>query len=879
MKTFKTFGLLLIASIFTFGLTSCVKDIKQATTPVLSGVSVPTTANMGDSIVFSATITDQTALSTLKARLYYGEDLMDECVIRTKANGTYTGKVYAPYFKDIPNGDITITLIAQNIEFGLVTEEHTVALTRPDWNYLNIVSEDGMIYKMERKSQYYYEYTGNLPQTVSCFIYSPDITAAEMAAGKNKIQWGATLGTITEWGTSAIKFTNSTAGTYTISFNTKTYEAAPFADPVTFAGQSLTAVSDTQAKCELNLTQGQTIKVAGMSLDDVWIDPDYFSKNNSSSMKFLGATGKYRVTLDSELKYFCVERMNGSDLSTYDDGNSFWLIGWGAGKPNPTDNNINWDTSRGLCMNKVSDNVFSVTTQLVAGFSFKFFYQKGWGGELKGANYASFQSNLVVMTDAGNFEPIADYTYDFTKSYTITLDLTGGINAVKMTMAEYGTEPEDPNVVRFAGEEMTTTDGGVSYTADVSLKQGQVIKTTAIDFSKLQIDPDFFSYDGENMTFLPVGGDYRITLYTGMFFKVERLAGSDLDKWDTDQHAIWLIGGHVGKPDAINYNIDWTESSGLCMAEIKDKVFQITFKIDLTGNDASFKFFYQRGWGGEFGKADSYSSYQSDLVKLTDSGNFDCKLDPNPIKADQFYRVTLDATEFASTGRLKMSMAEYTPTIVKPTPKFNGESMTKDSDGNYYIDTDLSQGKAIPTTNIDLTSLWIDPDWFSYDGTSLKFLAIDGSYRIILQDGKLFRVWHMNGDTPSHFDTDSQAIWMIGGHVGTPDAIDYNTQWWESRALCMAQWTRGIFRLTFKIDLTDNDASFKFFWQNGWGGEFGKEDCYSSYQSDLVKINGGNFDCKLDPNPIQADTFYTVTLDATSYTTTQKLKMTMVKAQ
>ncbi|MCI2081768.1 MAG: DUF5121 domain-containing protein [Bacteroidales bacterium] len=873
MKNLKTIGLFFLASILSFGLASCVKDVKETTTPVLTDISIPDEIEMGDSLVFSATVTDETALSTLKARLYYGEDLMDETVIRTKTNGTYTGKVYAPYYADLYNGDITVDLVAQNIEFGLVTEEKTVALKRPNWDYLTLVSEDGTTYRMDRDSNYYYEYTGDLPQTVSCYIYSPDVTDEEIAEGKNQLVWGTTLGKITLGGTSTINFANSVAGVYTISFNTKTYAAAPFADPITFAGNSLEAISDSRSDCEVELTEGQTIKVTGISLDDFWIDPDWFTQNNTTSMTFLGDTGKYRITLDTDLDYFIVERMNGDDLSTYDDGNSFWLIGWGVGKPDPTVNNVNWNTDNGICMNKVSDNVFSVTTKLEAGFDFKFFYQKGWGDnqELDGANYSSYQSDFVTLTDSGNFQPIEGMDYDYTKSYTITIDLTNGVDAAVMTMKEYGAAEEDPNVVRFGGVEMTSDDGGETYVADVTLTQGAKIKTTAIDFTNLWIDPDWFSYDGDQLTFLPLTGDYRVTLYPGKFFRVERLNGDALSQWDTDQHSIWMIGGQVGKPNATDYDIDWNESSGLCMAEISEKVFQITFKINLADNGASFKFFYQRGWGGEFGSTDSYSSYQSDLVNLTDAGNFDCNLDPNPLEDDQFYRVTIDAT----STPLKMTMEKYQETVVNPIPKFNGEAMTESSDSVYTLDTSLSQNETISTSNIDLSSLWIDPDWFSYDGTDLKFLAIDGDYRITLYENKFFRVEHLNGDALSQWDTDQNAIWMIGGHVGKPNATDYNINWDPSYGLCMAQWQKGIFRVTFQVYLVD-DTSLKFFYQRGWGGEFGSTDSYSSYQSDLVTLtDSGNFDCTLDPNPLANDTFYTVTIDATS----TPLKMTMAKAE
>ena len=67
-------------------------------------------ALFGDSLPFTIKASDvDVPLSTLKAQLFYGEEQVSETVIRTKTSGSdYTGKIYIPYYANIPNGKATL---------------------------------------------------------------------------------------------------------------------------------------------------------------------------------------------------------------------------------------------------------------------------------------------------------------------------------------------------------------------------------------------------------------------------------------------------------------------------------------------------------------------------------------------------------------------------------------------------------------------------------------------------------------------------------------------------------------------------------------------------------------------------------------------------
>lgn len=439
MKKYKS---IVFALAGLLSLAACEDDDMAPGNPVINSTAEIGAAMFGDSLSFSAGVTDaDVPLSTLKAQLFYGTEKVSETVIRTKTNGDYSGKIFVPYYANVPNATATLKLVLQNIHFTITEKEYDLQLTRPDYPYLTLVTADKEI-KMERIGLYQYKATAEFPQKVKGYIKTPTVSAQG-----NEIVFGWASGAITQGTTNAISFSNTTAGTYDIDFNTMTYEAAPFIK-LMFAGSEMTMVDDNNYKIEKEFTQGQVIEVSGIAnFDEWWIDSDFFSKGTDGKLTFLPATGKYRITANFERNYFIVEHMNGNDLSALDkDGNAIWVIGWGIGKPT-YDNNVNWNTDKALCMAKVGDKKFQLTFKpypvtfntdgtIANKYDFKFFYQKGWGGEFTGSNYVSTQTDMIFMTESGNFQAAEDLILDPTKEYVITLDVSQGNAKVVMTLAE-----------------------------------------------------------------------------------------------------------------------------------------------------------------------------------------------------------------------------------------------------------------------------------------------------------------------------------------------------------------------------------------------------------------------------------------------------------
>ena len=97
MKTFKIFCM---ASLAALCLSACNNNDDDPLPrgdgkPVITSQDVPTSALFGDSLSFSANCKDEggVALSTLKAYLYFDDEVVGQTTLRTKTEGNYKGKV------------------------------------------------------------------------------------------------------------------------------------------------------------------------------------------------------------------------------------------------------------------------------------------------------------------------------------------------------------------------------------------------------------------------------------------------------------------------------------------------------------------------------------------------------------------------------------------------------------------------------------------------------------------------------------------------------------------------------------------------------------------------------------------------------------------
>ena len=663
MKTLKYIALSLLVAAST---TACKDDPELLTTdvgPEMTVVSADASGVYGGKVNFEVTMTDRYALSTLKAQVFFDDEMVAEEVIRTKEDGTYSGSVTLPFYKNIPDGDATLRLVGQNVRFGTTTVERSLAVSRPKPAYLTFVLGDAE-YRMEpTDNDYEYAVTDDFPQKPQGYIATPELDASGSVV---TFGYDSESGGVVADSTDAIPFANSNAGEFTITFNLLTFEGSPFIK-LLFGETEMTMVDNDNYSIVTTLTKDQTYTLTGVSDFADWdVDRDFFERADASdpeTLTFLPMTGMYKVTANFKHSYLKIEAMkSATELATLgDDGSgAIWAIGGtDVGKPT-LKNAASWSPEDGgMCLARVADKKYQLT--LVAGislnassFDFKFFHQKTWGGEF-GGDDISTASDIVKISDSGNLGLVEGKTLDLGGIYRFTVDITGGNKAAVLTVEKVGEQQLPPADITVNGTSMTQLDVD-NYPLDLDLTQGQTLSLGGADaFIPAWINPDFFEVaSATSVKLVPVSGKYRITanLATRVIDALVLNAdGSGLATLSDDGHgAVYFIGYGIGSPAAADQP-GWTTEKGVCVPESAPGIYTMTAQAGLEGSTTlgqrfrvsgwSGKFFRNRGWDG----LGTFSLAQGTEAFLAIAGDGNIEIASGvTLEEGATYRLTLDVT-------------------------------------------------------------------------------------------------------------------------------------------------------------------------------------------------------------------------------------------
>jgi hypothetical protein len=436
-------------AVLCIGIVGACSDDKGAGAgnPVINLKSTFSGAHFADSLPFTIEASDaEVPLSTLKVRLYYGEEQVAETVIRTQTNGEYSGKIYVPFYANTPNSAATLKLVLQNISKTITEQEIDLPLTRPDFPSLTFVAADEQEYTMARTGSYQYAATATFPAAETPGY----IKAAAFGDNGNALTWGWDGSAVALGSTANIPFSDLLPA-HTITFNTLTFEAAPFIEPhPTINGQPLTVVDDDHYTIDLDLTQGQDIVVENInSFSAWWIDPDWFT-NNAGNLTFNAVTGEYRITADYERKFLRVEVLDGGGnlATTQTDGTgAIWVMGMDIDKPLWMSSGLEWSSSDRwalpkLCLAPITDKIHQIS--FVAGssaginwdwFEFAFYHQKGAAGtQFTDATLSLTPTTFVEIKSGGNVARKTNLSPG--KTYVFKIDATAGISNAVLTVTE-----------------------------------------------------------------------------------------------------------------------------------------------------------------------------------------------------------------------------------------------------------------------------------------------------------------------------------------------------------------------------------------------------------------------------------------------------------
>ena len=614
MKTLKYIALSLLAAACT---TACKDDPELLTTdvgPEMTAVSSDASGVFGGKVGFEATMTDRYALSTLKAQIFFDDEMVAEEVIRTKENGTYSGTVTLPFYKNVPDGEATLRLVGQNVRFGQTFVERPLAASRPKPDHLVFVLGE-QEYRMEPTGvDYEYAVTADFPQKPQGYITTLDLDGQGSVV---TFGYSSEQGGIVSDSTEPIPFANSNAGEFTVTFNLKSFEGSPFIK-LLFNDAEMTMVDNDNYSIVTTLTQNQTYTLTGVSDFADWdIDRDFFERadaSNPEALTFLPMSGMYKVTANFKHSYLRIEAMkSATELATLNEDGSgaIWAIGgMSVGKPT-LKNAASWSPEQGgMCLARVADKKYQLT--FVAGvsidassFDFKFFHQKTWGGEF-GGDDISTASDLVKISDSGNLGLAEGKTLDLGGIYRFTVDISGGNTAAVLTVEKVGEQELPPADITVNGTKMTQLDMD-NYQVDLDLTQGQTLTLGGADaFTPAWINPDFFeAASATSVKLVPVSGKYRITanLATKVIDALVLNAdGSGLATLSDDGHgAVYFIGYGIGSPAAAD-EPGWTTEKGVCVPEAASGIYRMTAQAGVEGSTVLGQRFRVSGWSGKFFK-------------------------------------------------------------------------------------------------------------------------------------------------------------------------------------------------------------------------------------------------------------------------------------
>ena len=442
MKNIKYLILGFVSSVFMAACSDDDHDMSPGN-PVMEAKTQFAGAYFGDNFPFTFAVSDNVPLSTLTAKLFFGDEEVSKTVIRTKENGEYSGTIAIPFFKDIPDGTASIEFTLIDTHLTSVKKSFDLPVSRANYPFLILVTADASYPMLPTGAPHEYAATEAFPSTdLPAYIKAP-----VMNENGNEITFGWESGAVLQGVTNDIPFVSPQAGTFSVTFNAKTYEASPFFE-ILLNGQMMAMLDKENFKIDVNLTQNQGFTVEGITdIADWWVDPDFITRVSDNEFTFLPIAGTYRIIANTTFKYFRIEAMIGDSPATLqpDGTGAIWVIGEHVGKPSVTENEVGWNTGKALCMAPIGDKKYQLT--LVAGetvrtnqINFKFFHQKDWGGEF-GHTTLSTTSDLIVIGDgvtgdSGNLAIAENKTLEAGATYVFVVDLSAGNNKAVLTVTK-----------------------------------------------------------------------------------------------------------------------------------------------------------------------------------------------------------------------------------------------------------------------------------------------------------------------------------------------------------------------------------------------------------------------------------------------------------
>jgi hypothetical protein len=350
---------------------SSCKEENKIDTPQISSYDVVDQAYMADSVPFSVTVNANYPMNSVRIQFYSNEEKVSERIIPVNGPGTFSGKLFVPFVKNVDDGTAEVRIIATNKNFDFSIQSVVFQIARPKFAHLTLRTAYGD-FRMEPVSGEPYKYAVDYAFPEQEF--KGIIEAPVYGNNGNSFLFGGTPVQANVLSTDSILFlTDLPVGTpYTVSFDIRSYDVEPFVKP-SFDGVEFPGNNDGLAIVEKEFVQNQPVIIRGfLDIADWWIDPTFFDTDANGNFIFRAMDGKYRITADANLKFFRIEPMNGNSLADFNPETKtggLWING-GVGDmgslPNPLGipsyetNACLWNPEKSFAMAPMGNGIYQV---------------------------------------------------------------------------------------------------------------------------------------------------------------------------------------------------------------------------------------------------------------------------------------------------------------------------------------------------------------------------------------------------------------------------------------------------------------------------------------------------------------------------------------
>ena len=415
----KIFSYVAAAAAVLAGLMACTPNSDEA--PVALAITEYTlaeSATFGQAVDFTVTVPEKAVSQSLTAALIKDGKTLSSSTVREASAGVFSGSLEIPYTKNIADGDYSVMFMALGATSSERAEKTvTLGLSHPEFSAVALLADGGQKYPLiksvEASEAGRWYFIGELPAVLSGYF------EAKTADGTVYTFGGSSIDNV-EFGSTAkmelYKY-DEAPGSAEIAF-----DVVSFAVTVPLNATYVTIPQTTDVAnpgvVEVELKKGQV--VVFQNLGDLWVDVDFFDRNEDGTYTFRAEGGYYRLTNQSDWGSLRTERItaNGALASfAWDDSGkiatneAIWCLGnYNFGKPDKRAIRSgrvfsDWETYDGYCMAKIDDYKYQITLRIYNYSSMKFFKTKLEWGDITSANYDLANSTLhkcFIISTAGS---------------------------------------------------------------------------------------------------------------------------------------------------------------------------------------------------------------------------------------------------------------------------------------------------------------------------------------------------------------------------------------------------------------------------------------------------------------------------------------------